>query len=149
LNHFADVEAFKKRFYNRQVMSTREIERFRNNLSWRYRWDDAVYHPKAIFERQSRLLTLSDQGVNTCYIYAPPRQELETLTRLHDGLTLALEARDAIAPRLQTLIALLGNGIIYVLTEVVGRGIGLVGRGILQGIGNAWQESRPNREKRQ
>ncbi|MEO0532840.1 MAG: DUF3685 domain-containing protein [Cyanobacteria bacterium P01_A01_bin.123] len=149
LNHFADVEAFKKRFYNRQVMSTREIERFRNNLSWRYRWDDAVYHPKAIFESQYRLLTLSDQGVNTCYIYAPRRQELETLSGLQYGLTLALEARDAIAPRLQTLIALLGNGIVYVLTEVVGRGIGLVGRGILQGIGNAWQESRPNREKRQ
>jgi hypothetical protein len=28
-----------------------------------------------------------------------------------------------------------------VLTEIVGRGIGLIGRGIVQGIGNAWQSS--------
>jgi hypothetical protein len=29
-----------------------------------------------------------------------------------------------------------------VLTNVIGRGIGLIGRGVVQGIGNAWQENR-------
>lgn len=149
LNHFADVEAFKKRFYHRQVMSTREIERFRNNLSWRYRWDNAVHHPKAIFESQYRLFVLEASGVHICHVYAPRRQELEALSGLQYGLTLVLEARDALSPRFKTLVALVGSGLVYVLTEVVGRGIGLIGRGILQGIGNAWQESRPKRERRE
>ena len=147
LNHFADVEAFKKRLYQRQMMSSRDIERFRNNLSWRYRWDSAVHHPKAIFESQYRLLVLAD-GIFLCYVYAPRRSELDTLSGFQYSVTLALEARDAIAPRFRTLVSLLGSGVVYVLTEVVGRGIGLIGRGVLQGIGNAWQESRPKRPRR-
>jgi hypothetical protein len=39
-----------------------------------------------------------------------------------------------------------GSGLVYVLTEVVGRGIGLVGRGILQGIGSAWQDTKISRD---
>ncbi|MEZ2322328.1 MAG: DUF3685 domain-containing protein, partial [Microcoleus sp.] len=35
-----------------------------------------------------------------------------------------------------------GVGVVYVLTEVVGRGIGLVGRGVIQGIGNSLQDSK-------
>ncbi|MFM6040730.1 MAG: DUF3685 domain-containing protein, partial [Sphaerospermopsis kisseleviana] len=30
----------------------------------------------------------------------------------------------------------LGNGIVFVLTQIIGRGLGLVARGILQGIGS-------------
>jgi hypothetical protein len=28
------------------------------------------------------------------------------------------------------------------LTEVIGRGLGLVGRGVLKGLGNSWQDKR-------
>jgi hypothetical protein len=51
-----------------------------------------------------------------------------------------LELKDAISPRLKSAIGLLGNGFVYVLTNVIGRGIGLIGRGVVQGIGNAWQD---------
>ncbi|MEG4329441.1 DUF3685 domain-containing protein, partial [Microcoleus sp. herbarium5] len=33
-------------------------------------------------------------------------------------------------------------GVVYVLTQVIGRGIGLIGRGIIQGIGNSLQDSK-------
>jgi hypothetical protein len=36
----------------------------------------------------------------------------------------------------------LGTGLVYLLTEIIGRGIGLIGRGILKGIGNAFQDKR-------
>ena len=148
LNQFADVESIKANFYHRRLMSTREIERFRNDLSWRYRWNAYITEPKAIFESQYRLFVLTEQGFQTIPIYAPRRQELEQLDGIQFAVTLALETRDAIAPRLRVAISLIGSGLVYILTEFVGRGIGLIGRGILQGIGSAWQDRRFKREGR-
>ncbi len=140
LNQFADVEAIKQAFYDRQRLSTREIERFRNDLSWRYRRDRYVTEPLAMFESQYALFCLTELGIAQQLIYAPRRQELESLTGIPFAVTLLWELRDAIAPRLRTATAFVGSGLVYVLTEVIGRGLGLVGRGILKGIGNAFQE---------
>jgi hypothetical protein len=52
-------------------------------------------------------------------------------------VTLSLETRDAIAPQMQSLIKGLGDLFVVVLTQVVGRSIGLVGRGIRQGMGRS------------
>jgi hypothetical protein len=127
----------KQRFYDRRLLSTREIERFRNDLSWRFRVDRYVAEPRAIFESQYRLFVLSDYGIERLNLYAPRTEELEALSGIQLAVTLALETRDAISPRLKSAIAFLGSGIVYVLTEVIGRGIGLIGRGILKGIGKS------------
>jgi DNA-binding NarL/FixJ family response regulator len=140
LNQFADVEVIKQAFYDRHRLSTREIERFRNDLSWRYRRDRYVTEPLAIFESQYALFCLTELGITQQTIYAPRRQELESLTGIPFAVTLLWELRDAVAPRLRTATAFVGSGLVYVLTEVIGRGLGLVGRGILKGIGNAFQE---------
>lgn len=145
LNHFADVEIIKQNFYDRRLISTREIERFRNSLSWRYRLEKYVGDPKAIFESQHPLFVLDSRGIARVSVYAPRTRELRDLTGLQLAVTLVLETRDAIAPRVRAAIAFVGSGLVYVLTEVVGRGIGLVGRGILQGIGSAWQDTKISR----
>ncbi|HYP03027.1 MAG TPA: DUF3685 domain-containing protein, partial [Cyanobium sp.] len=67
----------------------------------------------------------------------PRDQELRQLGLLQQLVTLALEARDALAPQLQRLVGGLGNLVVVVLTQVVGRAIGLVGRGIVQGMGRS------------
>ena len=56
---------------------------------------------------------------------------------LQQAVTLALEARDALAPQLQNLVRSLGDLLVLLLTQVVGKAIGLVGRGILQGMGRS------------
>jgi hypothetical protein len=48
-----------------------------------------------------------------------------------------LETRDALAPQLQALLKALGDLFVVVLTRVLGRAIGLVGRGIAQGMGRS------------
>lgn len=140
LNRFADVEPIKKYLYHRRLMSTRDIERFRNDLSWRYRWDSLINEPKAIFESQHRLWSLTEPGIQTRFVYAPRQAELDRLSGLQLSVTLAIEARDAIAPRLRATLSFLGSGLVYLLTDVVGRGIGLIGRGIAKGVGSAWGE---------
>ncbi len=142
LNNFADVEEIKQKFYDCKLISTREIERFRNDLSWKYRWESYFVEPKAIFESQYWLFVLSDRGIQRISIYAPRNQELAELSGWQLIFTLVLEARDAIAPRVRSIISLLGAGAVWVLTQVIGRGIGLIGRGIIQGIGNSLQDSK-------
>ncbi|MDX2212083.1 MAG: DUF3685 domain-containing protein [Oculatellaceae cyanobacterium bins.114] len=139
LNQFPNIEEIKQDFYDRQLMSNREIERFRNNLSWRYRLDRIVVEPSDIFESQYRLWVFQGAGIKQMEIYAPRNHELEDLSGVRLLVTLALETRDAIAPRLRSAISVVGSSLVYVLTEVLGRGIGLIGRGVLKGIGY-WQE---------
>ncbi len=142
LNEFADVEAVKQSFYDRRLISSREITRFRNNLSWRYRLSELLYDPQAIFESRYNLFILSDTGIKQTSIYAPRREELERLRGIQLAVTLAYETRDAIAPRLRATVAWVGSGVVYVLTQVLGKGIGLIVRGVLQGVGNSLQETR-------
>lgn len=142
LNQFANVETIKQSFYDRRLISTREIEQFRNNLSWKYRLSNYISEPKAIFESRYELFVLASRGIAKISIYAPRSQELAKLSGIPLAVTLVLETRDAIAPRLQAAVAFLGSGIIYILTQVIGRAIGLVGRGILQGIGGSLSESK-------
>lgn len=142
LNKFADIEDIKQRFYNRELMSTREIERFRNELSWKYRQRGLWLEPKAIFESQYQLLALDPRGIKQVTIYASRKRELEQLQGIPLAVTLMLELRDAIAPRIRSLIAFVGQGLVYILTQVIGRAIGLIGRGVLQGLGSTWTDSR-------
>jgi len=140
LNNLADVEDLKRSFYDRNLISTREIERFRNSLSWRYRRERYIEEPKAVFESNFWLLAVSDRGIQKVLIYAPRRQEFTQLSGLQLTVTLILETRDAIAPGVRAVVSFIGSGAIYLLTQVVGRGIGLIGRGIIQGIGNSMQD---------
>ncbi|MEG4055823.1 MULTISPECIES: DUF3685 domain-containing protein [unclassified Microcoleus] len=142
LNNLANIEEIKQIFYDGKLISTREIERFRNDLSWRYSWDRYFLEPKAIFESRFWLFVWGDSGIKRISIYAPRNQELAQLSGWQLALTLLLETRDAITPRVRAVIWLLGAGVVYVLTQVIGRGIGLIGRGIIQGIGNSLQDSK-------
>ncbi|MEH2235631.1 DUF3685 domain-containing protein [Nostoc sp.] len=136
LNSLADVEAIKQNFYGRQLISTREIERFRNDLSWKYRLTNYINEPKAVFESRYELFVIAPRGIAKTSVYAPRNQELEKLSNIPLLVTLLLEFSDAIAPRLKSLLAFVGSGIVFILTQIVGRGLGLIGRGILQGIGS-------------
>jgi hypothetical protein len=142
LNRFGELELVKQQFYRPQMLATRDLARFRNHLSWQYYLDRQYRQPIAMFESRHQLLVIQDGGIYLQSIYGPRRQELEKLRGLPWFLTIALELRDAIAPLAKATGTLVGNVLVYVLTEVVGRGLGLVGKGIIQGLGQALQEKR-------
>jgi hypothetical protein len=146
LNRFGNVVAVKQNFYDRRLLSTREIERFRNNLSWKYRVEKYFGEPTAIFESRHTLFILQDQGISKTSIYSPRNLEMDDLSGLRLAVTLTLEARDALSPRVRSAVSFLGSGVVYVLTEVIGRGIGLIGRGIIKGVGTAFQDTRYGRK---
>ena len=147
LNQFSEVETIKLIFYDQQLISARDITRFRNELSWKYRLFSYLYEPKLIFESTRQLYVFSETGIRSTSVYASRITELQTLTGIRYFTTLGLELQDTISPRLQTITRFLGKGLIYILTQIIGRGIGLVGKGILQGIGNSFQEARVGRDR--
>ena len=104
-----------------------------------------VSEAQAIFESRYELLVFTPRGIAKISIYAPRNQELAQLSGIPLLVTLALEFRDAIAPRLKSLLSFAGSGIVFVLTQVIGRGLGLIGRGILQGIGSVSLSERKNK----
>ena len=140
LNNFYDLEIFKYNLYIPEYRSTREIARFRNELSWRYRQELYWDNPKNIFESSYRLLVLHNGKIKTLLIYAPRVEELRLLKGLPWLTTIVIEIRDAIAPRLRSVLSFAGNGVVFVLTQVIGRAIGLIGKGIIQGIGSAMKD---------
>jgi len=141
LNEFSDIEIVKHDFYDKRLMSSREITRFRNDLSWKYRRNKYIDEPQSIFESRYYLFVLSEIGIKKIAIYSPRRQELEQLQGTQLAVTIAYEIRDAIAPRLRGTVGWVGKGVVYVLTQVLGRGIGLIIRGVIQGVGSAWQDT--------
>lgn len=147
LNRFATNEMIKQRFYDRRLLSTRDIERFRNALSWKYRLRRLVFDPQYMFESQYPLIVFGETGLRKTTIYATRDTELRQLSGVPFLVTLALETRDAIAPPLQATFTVVGRGVVYILTQVVGRGLGLIGRGILQGVGSTWQDLGRRSEK--
>lgn len=140
LNECSKVELIKQTYFHPRLLSTRQIERFRNDLSWKYRVLQSFEEPRNIYESRFVLLVIQPDGIHRLGIYAPRQGELEGLNLWQQSVTLGLEFRDAAAPRLQALTRWLGQGVVYLLTQILGKAIGLIGRGIVQGLGSVWSD---------
>ncbi len=124
-----------------ELLATRNLERLRNRLNAQQRWTSWVERPVQLYESRRPLYQLEAGAIRTVDLTEPRDRELAQLGWLQQLVTLAVEARDALAPQLQRLIQSLGNLVVVVLTQVVGRAIGLVGRGIVQGMGRSLRRS--------
>ncbi len=142
VNCFPHHPSVKQRFYRRNLISTRETERLRNQLSQRYRWQRYWDEPRAIFESRYQLLRIQNQAIVLYSVYGGRTAELAQLQGIPWLVTLGLEFQDAIAPVLRAVANYIGRTSAYLLTRIIGRGLGLIGRGILQGIGSTLQNSR-------
>ena len=119
------------------LLATRNLERLRNQLNAQQRWSSWVERPISLYESRRRLYCLRDGAIRCQELTEPRDAELRQLGWLQQLVTLALETRDALAPQVQSLVRGLGDLVVVLLTRVLGRAIGLVGRGIAQGMGRS------------
>ncbi|GCE65373.1 hypothetical protein OMCYN_01310 [cyanobiont of Ornithocercus magnificus] len=120
---------------NQRLISTRSLERLRNRLNNQQRWQSLVERPIRLYESRRLVYWLRDGRIETLSITEPRDEELQKLDWWPSQVALLLEARDALAPQFQSLVRQIGNLLAIVLTEVIGRAIGLIGRGIARGMG--------------
>ncbi len=120
------------------LLATRNLERLRNQLNAQQRWSSWFERPVQLYESQRQLYRLEGGTIVTLQLTEPRDGELRQLGWLQQLVTLALEARDALAPQVRAGFRRLGDLVVVVLTQVIGRAIGLVGRGIVQGMGRSF-----------
>ncbi len=118
-----------------ELLATRNLERLRNQLNAQARWSGWFERPVELYESRRTLLCLTAGEIQPVTLTEPRDGELRQLGWLPQMVTLALETRDALAPQLHRLLQGLGDLVVVLLTQVIGRAIGLVGRGVLQGMG--------------
>ena len=118
-----------------ELISTRELERLRNQLNSQSRWKYLIQRPIQLYESTRLFYQLSNGKIESSLITEPRDEELKKLGWWQQQVALLVEIRDAMAPQIQALIKRFGDLMVIVLTQVIGRAIGLVGRGIAQGMG--------------
>ena len=119
------------------LVATRELDRLRNRLNTQLRWADWVERPIQLYESQRTLFQLHDGKIEPFLLTEPRDQELNQLGWWQRQVALLLETRDALAPQVQALVRRVGNIAVVLLTQVLGRAIGLIGRGIAHGMGRS------------
>ena len=136
-----DWPELRRYLLDQRLISTRELERLRNQLNTQSRWQTWIQRPIRLYESQRLLYQLNSGTIAPLLLTEPRDDELRRLGWWQQQVALLLEARDALAPQVQLLVRRVGNLLAVVLTQVIGRAIGLVGRGIAQGMGRSFNRS--------
>ena len=118
-----------------RLLATRELDRVRNQLNSQLRWADWIERPIQLYESRRFLFELRGGRIQPRLLTEPRDEELNQLGWWQRQVALLLETRDALAPQVQAVIQRLGDLAVVLLTQVLGRAIGLIGRGIAQGMG--------------
>tara|TARA_B100000700_G_scaffold301583_1_gene370975 strand:- start:191 stop:1216 length:1026 start_codon:yes stop_codon:yes gene_type:complete len=125
----------RKYLLNKELISTRELERKRNHINTKNQIQNIFKKPVRLYESKRLYYTIKNNKIEKFIILEPRDDELRKLDWAQRQIAFIIELRDALAPQLQYIIQYLGDLIVLILTKVVGRSIGLVGRGIAQGMG--------------
>ena len=122
-------------FLNKELVSTRELERRRNHINTKNLLQNIFKKPVRLYESKRLYYTVKKNIIEKIIITEPRDNELRKLDWAQRQIAFIIELRDALAPQVQAVVQYLGDLIVLVLTKVVGRSIGLIGRGIAQGMG--------------
>tara|TARA_Y100001968_G_scaffold313156_1_gene337061 strand:- start:25786 stop:27414 length:1629 start_codon:yes stop_codon:yes gene_type:complete len=133
----SDWPEFRHYILNNNLVSTRELEKLRNQLNSQNQLQNLFTRPIRLYESKRLFYIIKNGNIKTTLVTEPRDDELRKLDWWQQQVTLLVEARDAIAPQLQSLIKYLGDLMVIILTKVIGRAIGLVGKGIAQGMGRS------------
>ena len=118
-----------------RLLATRELDRVRNQLNSQLRWAEWIERPIQLYESRRLLFELRGGRIEPRLLTEPRDEELNQLGWWQRQVALLLETRDALAPQVQAVIQRLGDLAVVLLTQLLGRAIGLIGRGIAQGMG--------------
>jgi len=140
-----DWPELRRYLLEQRLISTRELERLRNQLNNQSRWQLWIQRPIRLYESRRLLYRLHSGRIEPLMLTEPRDGELRQLGWWQQQVALLLEARDAVAPQIQALVQTIGDLMVVLLTQVVGRAIGLIGRGIAQGMGRSFSHRQAGR----
>ena len=122
---------------NQKLQSTRNFERFRNNINNYNRWHNNFYLPIYLYESKREYIDIIDSKFKRYFRNENREKDLDNLEWFQKQVTLLIEIRDALAPQFEIAFKYIGDIFVTFLTKVIGKAIGLIGKGILQGLGRS------------
>lgn len=131
---FSSLYSFRQTFYRSKFLSLRNFERYKNNLVWQLNIKNYLQRPSDIYNNRYSIYILRTTGIYNRIIYANRSNQLTTLSKLPLVTVTTIEVRDFLVSRLDETIYRLSNGLRFTLTSVLGRVIGLIWRGIIEGL---------------
>jgi len=134
VNEFSFIYEVRKNFYRSNFLSLRNVERFRNNLGWQSRIKSTIKRPSEIYNSQQGIWIIRTTGIYYRIIYANRSNEIMTLKRFSLVTLFFIETKDFLLSRVDEAVYFFGSSVRYTLTSVVGQVIGLVWRGIIEGL---------------
>jgi hypothetical protein len=131
---FASVYAFRQTLYRSKFLSLRNFERFKNNLSWKLITKFYIQRPVDLYNNRYEIYIMRMNGIFCRAIYANRSKEINYLANFPLLTLTIVEIRDFITNRLDEVIYFLSTGLRFTLTTVFGQVIGLIWRGIIEGL---------------
>ncbi len=131
---FSSVYAFRQTLYRSQFLSLRNFERFKNNLSWQAQIHKYIHRPLNLYNNRYTIYVLRTQGIYSRNIYANLSKEINTLGKLPLLTILFVEIRDFTTSRFDETFYNIVKSVRFTLTSVIGQVIGLIWRGIIEGL---------------
>jgi len=132
--HFSSVYAFRQTLYKSKFLSLRNFERVKNNLNWQTRIQTYVRRPINLYNNRYDLLVLRTSGLYSRTIYANRTKEIVNLGKFSLLTIVFLEMRDFVTSRLDETLYTVIKVSRFTLTSVLGQVIGLIWRGIIDGL---------------
>jgi len=131
---FSSVYAFRQTLYRSKFLSLRNFERFKNNLNWQLITKIYVQRPIDLYNNRYEILILRTSGICCRTIYANRSKEITYLNNFSLLTLIIVELRDFLTSRIDETIYFVSKGIRFTLTSVFGQVIGLIWRGVIEGL---------------
>ena len=131
---FSSVYAFRQTLYRSKFLSLRNFERFKNNLTWQIITQMYIKRPANLYNNRYEIFILRGNGTSCRTIYANRSKEIKSLTNFALIPLIILESRDFLISRIDESIYFASKIVRFTLTSVFGQVIGLIWRGIIEGL---------------
>ena len=132
--NFSFLYAFRQTLYRSKFLSLRNFERFKNNLIWQLRVRIYITNPTDLYNSRYKIYILRTNGIYSRIIYANRANQISSLTKVSLVTITFIEFKDFLLSRIDEALYLLTKGIRFTLSTVIGQFIGLIWRGIIDGL---------------
>jgi hypothetical protein len=134
LVNFSSVYLFRQVLYRSKFLSLRNFERFRNNLGWQLRLKTYLQRPMDLYNNRYNVYVWRTSGIYFQTVYANRSKEITSLRRIPLLTLVFVEGKDFLLSRFDEVILVVSQGLRFTLTSVLGQIIGLVWRGVIEGL---------------
>ena len=103
-------------------------------MVWQLNVKNYLQRPSDLYNNQYRIYILRTSGIYDRIIYANRSKQLRSLKTIPLFTVTIIELRDFLISRVDEIIYRLSNVLRFTLTSLIGRVIGLILRGVIEGL---------------